>query len=1124
MNRRRCTTLLIGFLLLAATFVSAPGARGEETPQQVLIGVLAKRGVDRCLEKWSPTADYLSSQIPGKRFVIVPLEYDQIFDPFRLEPLNFIICNPSVYVDLEIEYGAMRIATLKNLHAGRSFTRYGGVIFTRQERSDIRRLEDLKGKSFMAVEEHSLGGWHAAWRELAARGIDPRRDLKNFHFAGTHDAVVLAVRDGLSDAGTVRTDTLERMQTENKIDLDDFFIIPVDGVTHENLPFVASTRLYPEWPIAKMGRTSDELGVAVAIALLQITLDNPAAVAGRYAGWTIPLNYQDVHDLLRELKIGPYRDLGKITFADVLKKYWYWLELIAAGFLILAGFTVTIMKLNRRLKTSHFRLEAEVGERRLVEKRLIQARDQAEAATRAKSEFLANMSHEIRTPMNGVIAAAELALSEKLPERAAHYLEIIHTSAYSLLGIINDILDFSKIEAEKMALEARPFMLDEILDNVVDVFHNKVAENRIELLVDIDPGVPRTLVGDPLRLQQILTNLVSNSVKFTDKGGVILVGLVPAETTEERVFLKFFVKDTGIGIAPEYLPLLFQSFSQADASSTRKYQGTGLGLAICKQLVQMMGGTIWVESELGKGSTFYFTAGFERCAGPPPPKFVPPADIQGLNVLVVDDCNDSLVIMQKMLESFGFAVQTADSAEEALERLGAEPGAEGPFDLVLMDWKMPGMDGIAAARRIRRDLKRDTVIILMTAFEDQSVRNAAQREGINGFLAKPIYQSELFNAVMDAFGKTAAKSETTRTRFTTRASIYKERLRGFRVLLAEDNPTNREIATAVLESAGIQVETAANGREAVDAVQAGAFEAVLMDIQMPEMDGFEATRAIRAIPAVGQIPIIAMTAHAMKGDEEKCLAAGMDGYVSKPINQDRLFHTLWRTIKRPATQLACPLPKPVPAPDASAAAPPPSAGPLPDSLPGIEVRKTLETLSIDPATFRRILIGFAEHNAATAAALEDLRAGGDHDALRQLAHSIKGSAANIGATRLSTAARELEKTLAAGQTPDPVTLSALTDTVGTHLAEVLAGIATISPAPAAAGGEGPAADPAERQAKLDGLAEALQLADPETIPPRFAAARAYLPAELAAELAASIAAYEYDKALERLRSLPAEAS
>jgi signal transduction histidine kinase/PleD family two-component response regulator/HPt (histidine-containing phosphotransfer) domain-containing protein len=997
------------------------------------------------------------------------------------------------------------------------------VIFTRKERTDIRSLEDLKGKSFMAVEETSLGGWRAAWREFAAHGIDPYRDLKNFHFAGTHDAVVLAVRDGLTDAGTVRSDTLERMESENKIDLSDYFIIPVDSITNDDFPFVCSTRMYPEWPIAKMGHTSDELAEAVAIALLQMTPDSPAAVAARCAGWTTPLNYQSVHECLRELKVGPYRNLGKISFADVLRKYWYWLVLIGAGFLILTGFTLAIMNLNRRLKASHYRLEAEVGERRLVEKRLIQARDQAEAATRTKSEFLANMSHEIRTPMNGVITAAELALSEKLPDRAAHYLEIIHTSAYSLLGIINDILDFSKIEAEKMSLENRPFMLDEILDRVVDVFHTKVAENRIELLVDIDPGIPKALVGDPLRLQQILTNLVSNAVKFTEKGGVILVSISAAETTEERVFLKFFVKDTGIGIAPEYLPLLFQSFTQADASSTRKYEGTGLGLAICKQLVHMMSGTIWVESELGKGSTFYFTAGFERCAGAVPKQFVPPSDIQGLYVLVVDDCNDSLVIMQKMLDSFGFRVRTVTSGEEALERLQENQTREQPFDLILMDWKMPGMDGIAAARHIRRDMNLNTVIILMTAFEDQSVRGEAQKEGINGFLAKPIYQSELFNAVMDAFGKTAVKSETARSRFTTRASIYKQRLRGCRILLAEDNPTNREIATAVLESAGILVESAANGREAVAAVQAGTFDAVLMDIQMPEMDGFEATRTIRKTQAVQHIPIIAMTAHAMKGDEEKCLAAGMDGYVSKPINQDRLFHTLWRTIKRPVAP-SCPLPEPAAPGIEAPPEPPPAVDSLPDSLPGIQVRQTLEALTIDPATFRRILVGFAERNAGTATALEALRAVDDRDALRQLAHSIKGSAANIGAAELSAAARDLEKTLAGTPELDAAALSALTANVTTHLTEVLAGIGAISPPGPETDAHAPPADPAERQDRLDQLAEALQLADPETIPARFAAARPYLPAPLSADLLKCINTYEYEKALELVRSSMAETS
>ena len=1123
MNKRLCALILFGLLALGAATGLLPPSPDAQELQQVRIGVLAKRGAERCLEKWTPTADYLSSRIPGKQFVIIPLEYDQVYDAVKSQPFDFILCNPSFYVELETWYGAMRIATLKNLHVGKPYTRYGGVIFTRRQRTDIRTLEDLKGKSFMAVEETSLGGWRAAWREFAAHGIDPFRDLRNFHFAGTHDAVVMAVRDGLTDAGTVRTDTLERMESENKIKLSDYFILPVDSIVVGDFPFVCSTRMYPEWPIAKMGHTSDELAEDVAIALLQMTPDTPAAVAARCAGWTTPLNYQSVHECLRELKVGPYRDLGKISLADVLRRYWYWLVLIGAGFLILTGFTLTIMNLNRRLKTSHYRLEAEIGERRLVEKRLIQARDQAEAATRTKSEFLANMSHEIRTPMNGVIAAAELALSEKLPERAAHYLDIIHTSAYSLLGIINDILDFSKIEAEKMSLEARPFMLDEILDRVVDVFHTKVAENRIELLVDIDPGIPKALVGDPLRLQQILTNLVSNAVKFTEKGGVILVSISAAETTEERAFLKFFVKDTGIGIAPEYLPLLFQSFSQADASSTRKYEGTGLGLAICKQLVHMMGGTIWVESELGRGSTFFFTAGFDRCAGVAPPKYVPPSDIQGLYVLVVDDCNDSLIIMQKMLDSFGFRVRTVTSGEDALERLQENQTREQPFDLILMDWKMPGMDGIATARHIRRDLKLNTVIILMTAFEDQSVRSEAQKAEINGFLAKPIYQSELFNAVMDAFGKTAVKTETARTRFTTRASIYKDRLRGCRILLAEDNPTNREIATAVLASAGIQVESAANGREAVAAVQAGTFDAVLMDIQMPEMDGFEATRIIRGIQAVQHIPIIAMTAHAMKGDEEKCLAAGMDGYVSKPINQDRLFHTLWRNIKRPVAP-SCPLPEPKAPQPETAAEPPPADDTLPDSLPGIQVQETLAALSIDPATYRRILVGFAEHNAGTAAALEALVAGGDREALRQLAHSIKGGAANIGAVELSAAARDLEKTLAATPQLDDAALSTLTAGVTNRLAEVLAGLAGISQAAPAVEAPAQAIDPAERQDRLDQLAEALQLADPETIPPCFAAARPYLAGSLSAELLEFINTYEYEKALELVRSTMAETS
>jgi two-component system sensor histidine kinase/response regulator len=744
---------------------------------------------------------------------------------------------------------------------------------------------------------------------------------------------------------------------------------------------------------------------------------------------------------------------------------------------------------------------------------LRKAIEEAVAANLAKGSFLATMSHEIRTPMNGVIAAAELALAEKLPDKAARYLEIIHTSAYSLLGIINDILDFSKIEAKKMELDARPFMLDEILDRVVDAFHSKVAEKGIELLADIDPEIPAILIGDALRLQQILTNLVSNAVKFTDKGGVILTRISIEEKNEPTVFLRFSVKDTGIGIAPEQLPRLFEPFSQADDSTTRKYEGTGLGLAICKQLVSLMGGTIWAESSVGKGSTFSFTARFEPFANMAPPTFEPPSSLEKIRVLVVDDCKDSLMIMKRMLDSFGFPVKTVDSAEKALQILQADAAGKSSVDLILMDWKMPGMDGLTAARRIRRDLKRETVILLMTAFEERGVREEAEKAGINGFLAKPIYPSELFNAVMNAFGETAVKSEITRNRFTTRESIYRERLRGYRILLVEDNPTNREIVTAVLQTAGIQVATATNGREAVAAVTVGKgkFDAILMDIQMPEMDGFEATRAIRGDPSVQQIPIIAMTAHAMKGDEEKCLAAGMDGYVSKPINQDRLFHALWRNIKR------LPGPRLVSAPMSAGVET--DAGPLPDRLPGIRVRETIAALRMDPATFLKILVGFAAQNADTAATLEALMAKREYDTLRQLTHSIRGSAANIGATDLSASARKLEKALTDPAACDDNIISVLTGETIRLLAEVRGEIETLAPVAPKNVSEVPAADPAKRSQALNRLVKALQLADPEAIAPSFAAARPHLPAAVRAEVEAHIDAYDYDKALKRIRRL-----
>ncbi|MBW2099843.1 MAG: PhnD/SsuA/transferrin family substrate-binding protein [Deltaproteobacteria bacterium] len=725
------------------------GVSWGEDEGLVKIGVLAKRGDVHCLEKWSPTAEYLTAMIPWKKFAIVPLDHEQIYFFVKNRQVDFILSNPSFYVELEILYGANRIATLKNLVLGKAYTSYGGVIFCRADRDDIRHMKDLKNKTFMAVDETSLGGWRMAWREFKDHGVDPYGYFSNLRFDDTHDAVVYAVMDAKVDAGTVRTDTLERMHAEGKIDLSEFYVITDYNCGGTDFPFVYSTRMYPEWPFAKVKHTPDELAEAVAVALLAMPPDSAAARAAKCAGWTIPLNYQSVHECLRDLKVGPYKDLGKITLSDVIRNYWHWILLAGVLFLVMTTSTFVIFNLNRKNKASHVKLVAEVAERKAAEKKLIRAKEAAEAATKAKSEFLTNMSHEIRTPMNGVIGATDLALSEELPSKAKHYLQIIHASAYSLLGIINNILDFSKIEADELDLEMHPFKIDDVMDRVMETLINKAAEKRIEILVDIDPETPVSLIGDSLRLQQVLTNLTNNAVKFTEKSGVVIVGARVSEKSSDRVRLKFFVKDTGVGIAPEYVHKLFESFSQADTSITRKYEGIGLGLSICKELVERMEGKIWVESELGKGSTFTFTARFGLQTGVREQQFLFPCDIQYSNVLVVDDCADSRLIMQNILESYGFKVKSVSSGKEALSILEKNSEGKEPFDIIMMDWVMPGLNGINTSRKIREDLKLTVPIIMMTAFGKKPEKLEAKRAGVNGFLTKPINRDTLFNTLCE---------------------------------------------------------------------------------------------------------------------------------------------------------------------------------------------------------------------------------------------------------------------------------------------------------------------------------------------------------------------------------------